>query len=109
MVSFELSKEIKKDVFCFVNSMGQRKVPMRNWASDLRILKVWGSIAHGDSEFFFVPRSWQNKKHLSLKITFVHLCFDHQKKCYMYIFAEKRLEVDIISIIFHNYLSMNPC
>ena len=32
----------------------------------------------------------------------VHLCFDHQRKCY--IFTEKRLEVDIISIIFHNYL-----
>ena len=25
MVSFELSKEIKKDVFCLVTSMGQRK------------------------------------------------------------------------------------
>ena len=29
--------------------------------------KIWGSIPHGDSEFFLCPRSWQDeKKHLSL-------------------------------------------
>ena len=24
--------------------------------------KVWGSIPHGDSEFVFVPRSWEDEK-----------------------------------------------
>ena len=40
MVSFELSEEIEKDVFCLVTSLGQRKkfwVPMRNWNWDLQI------------------------------------------------------------------------
>ena len=40
MVSFELSKEIEKDVFHFVSSVGQRessRVSMRNRISDLRI------------------------------------------------------------------------
>ena len=38
--SFQLGKEIEKDVFHLVTSMGQRKkfwVPMRNRTSDLRI------------------------------------------------------------------------
>ena len=42
MVSFELGKEIKKDVFRLVTSVGQRKnfwVPMRNRSSDLRFLR----------------------------------------------------------------------
>ena len=80
---------------------------MRNWTSDLQILKVWGSIPHGDSEFFLCPTLLKEQKPSFFKNYFVHLCFDHQRKCY--IFTEKRLEVDIISIIFHNYLSMNPC
>ena len=40
MVSFELGKEIEKDNFRHVTSLGQRKkfwVPMKNWTSDLRI------------------------------------------------------------------------
>ena len=28
--------------------------------------KVWGSIPHGDSEFFFFPRSWQDEKNIFL-------------------------------------------
>ena len=48
MVSFELGKEIEKDVFRLVTSLGQRKkiwVPMSNRASDLRIPR---SDAHRD-------------------------------------------------------------
>ena len=95
MVSFELGKEIKKDVIWFFQQHGTK------------ILKVWGSIPHGDSEFFLCPTLLKKQKSSFFKNYIVHLCFDHQRKCY--IFTEKRLEVNIISIIFHNYLSMNPC
>ena len=39
MVNSEPDKEIEKDVFCLVTSMGQKKfgVPMRNKTSDLQI------------------------------------------------------------------------
>ena len=53
MVSFELSKEIGKDVFRFVTSVGQRKkfrVPLRKRTSDLRIPRS-DALSHGDSVF----------------------------------------------------------
>ena len=37
-------------------------------------LKVWGSIPHGDSEFFFVPCLWQDKKTSLFKLSFVGWC-----------------------------------
>ena len=56
---------------------------------------------------FLCPMLLTKQKTSFFKNYIVHLCFDHQKKCY--VFTEKRLDVDIISIIFHNHLSMNPC
>ena len=94
MVSFELGKEIKKDEIWFFQQCGT-KIP-----------KVWGSIPHGDSEFFLCPMLLKKQKSSFFKNYIVHLCFDHQRKCY--ILTEKRLEVNIISIIFHKFLSMNP-
>ena len=41
MVSFELVKEVEKDVFLSCHECGKKKktwVPMRNWTSDLQIL-----------------------------------------------------------------------
>ena len=38
--------------------------------------KVWGSIPHGDSEFFFVPRSWQDEK-----TSFSNLILVENMKC----------------------------
>ena len=46
MVSFELGKELEKDVY-----MGKRK----NWSIRARNPKIWGLIPHGDSEFFLSP------------------------------------------------------
>ena len=54
----------KERWFLFFQQHGTKKkfwVPMRNWTSDLQNLKVWGSIPHGDSEFFFVPCCWKNQ------------------------------------------------
>ena len=47
MASFETGKEIEKDVFSLVTSVGQRKrknirVPMKNRTSDLRI--PWSAV-----------------------------------------------------------------
>ena len=56
MVSFELGKETEKDVF-----------RLSLWLSD-KASELWGSIPHGVSDFFFVPRSWQDEEHLSLAI-----------------------------------------
>ena len=50
--------------------------------------------------FFLCPTLLKKQKSSFFKNFIVHLCFDHQRKCY--IFTEKRLEVNIISIIFHN-------
>ena len=90
-VSFDLGKEIEKDVFRLVTSVGQRKnfwVPMRNWTSDLqssitepqrlyhevhmsRVLHT-ARTRNVDSvtadNFFFIPISWQDEKHLSLSL-----------------------------------------
>ena len=53
MLSFELGKEIEKDVLCLVTSVGQRKkiwVPTRNRTSDLRIpLSYALPVSHRDS------------------------------------------------------------
>ena len=59
MVSFELGKELEKDVY-----MGQRKIG----ASERGIQRseVWFLV--GTPNFFFLPHSWQDKKHLSLVI-----------------------------------------
>ena len=53
--------------------------------------KVWGSIPHGDSEFFFIPRLWQDEKTSSLIYTVVQtfavlqlttkLCFSDASIC----------------------------
>ena len=57
MVNFELVKDIKKDVFHLIASVGQRKILCPNQ----------DSIPHRDSEFFFfVPCSRLDRKHLSL-------------------------------------------
>ena len=78
MVSFELGEEIGKDVFRLLTSVEQKKnfwVRTRNRASYLRIPSpsivarnpvVWGSIPHGDPEFFFFffSRSWQDEQRL---------------------------------------------
>ena len=93
MVSFELSKEKYRKMFSSCHERGTKKkfwVPMRNRTSDLwiphsdalslshrdstvskvyygaRNPKVWGSIPHGDSEFFLCPTLWLDEKHLSL-------------------------------------------
>ena len=47
--------------------MGQRRNSESPWGVEpptfgARNPKIWGSILHGDSEFFFVPRSWQDEK-----------------------------------------------
>ena len=86
MVSFELSKEIKKDVFHPVTSIGQRKnwVPTRKQTSDLRIPHSDAlPLSHRDSTvsevYYFVPYLWQDEKHLSLKsyvvcwISWIHI------------------------------------
>ena len=59
MVSFELGKELEKDVY-----MGQRKIG----ASERGIQRseVWFLV--GTPNFFFLPHSWHDKKHLSLVI-----------------------------------------
>ena len=53
MVSFELGKEIEKDVFCLVTSVGQRKNSesgMRNRTSNLRIPRLDTlPLSHEDS------------------------------------------------------------
>ena len=53
MVSFELGKEIEKDVFCHVTSVGQRKNSesgMRNRTSNLRIPRLDAlPLSHEDS------------------------------------------------------------
>ena len=56
MGSFELGKEIEKDAFRLVTSVGQRKnfwAPRFDSSRELR-------------NFHFVPRSRQDEKHLSL-------------------------------------------
>ena len=64
MVSFELVKEIEKDVFYLVTSMGH---------------STEGSIPHGDSEVFLCPtlvtrqkniflQEWNNENYLNLNI-----------------------------------------
>ena len=80
-------------MFSSCHERGTKKkfwVPMRNRTSDLwiphsdalslshrdstvskvyygaRNPKVWGSIPHGDSEFFLCPTLWLDEKHLSL-------------------------------------------
>ena len=51
----------------FVIDLAHRKVSVVQCLSiRARNPTVWGSIPHGDSEFFFVPRSWQDEKHLPL-------------------------------------------
>ena len=64
------TREFKKDVFHLITSMGQIKILSPYEESNFRpsdglYPKVWGLIPHGDSEFLFFPRSWQDEKHLS--------------------------------------------
>ena len=56
MISFELGKEVEKDVLRLVTRLGQRK----------HFGSPWDSIPHGDSEFFFVSGSWRDEKRLTL-------------------------------------------
>ena len=69
MVSFELVKEVEKDVFCLVMSVGKRKktwVPMRNWTSDLQILcSISLPLSHRDS----MVKEVYSKVHMT--------CFQH--------------------------------
>ena len=91
MVSFELGKEIEKDVFCLVTSVGQRKRLNTHEESKLRPSdsalrcstsepqsvgarnpKVWGWIPHEDSEFFLCPTLVTRRKpHFSIWEWFV--------------------------------------
>ena len=56
MVSFELGEELTEIFFRHVWVSGS--VVEHRSANQ----KVWGSIPHGNSKFFFVPRSWQDEK-----------------------------------------------
>ena len=47
----------------FVTDLAHRGVSVAQWLSiGARNPKVWDSIPHGNWEFFFVPRSWQDEK-----------------------------------------------
>ena len=51
----------------FVIDLAHRRVSVAQWQNiGEQNPKVWGSVPHGDSAFFFVSRSWQDEKHLSL-------------------------------------------
>ena len=56
MISFELGKEVEKDVFRLVTRLGQRKI--------LGPHEIWFVIRN--QNFFFVPGSWRDEKHLPL-------------------------------------------
>ena len=46
----------------FVIDLAHRGVSVAQWKSiGARNPTVWDSIPHGDSEFFFVPRSWRDE------------------------------------------------
>ena len=82
MVSFELSKEIGKDVFRFVTSVGQRKkfrVPLRKRTSDLRIPRS-DALSHGDS-VFSLSHAREKTKNIFLQCGIVaKLRISHEKK-----------------------------
>ena len=62
MVSFELGKEIEKDFFSSCHERGTKKkcsVPIRN-------PKIWGSIPHGESEFFLCLTLVTRRKNIFL-------------------------------------------
>ena len=46
MLSFELSKEIEKDIFCLIPSVGQRKNSESQWESNLRTSDSTFHILH---------------------------------------------------------------
>ena len=46
MLSFELSKEIEKDIFCLIPSVGQRKNSESPWESNLRTSDSTFRILH---------------------------------------------------------------
>ena len=51
----------------FIMGLTHHRVSVAQWKSiRARNPKVWGTIPHRDSEFFLVPRSWQDEKNIFL-------------------------------------------
>ena len=72
MVSFELGKEIKKNEIWFFQQHRTKKNSESPWGIEPQTFRFWRSEVQflmGTQNFFFVPRCWKNKNHLSLKIT----------------------------------------
>ena len=72
MVSFELGKEIEKDAFVLSRAWNKGKDSESPWgiknAVEHRSAESESEVRFlvGSQNFFFVPRSWQDEKHLSL-------------------------------------------
>ena len=63
----------------FIMGLTHHRVSAAQWKSiRARNPKVWGTIPHKDSEFFLVPRSWQDEKNIFLyfftELKFIIFC-----------------------------------
>ena len=73
IVTFELGKEIEKDVFSFCHKHGTKKYsefPWGNKRSDAL------PFLRGTYNIIFVPHFWQDEKHLSLLIVLTPLIME---------------------------------
>ena len=111
MVSFDLGKEIEKDVFRLVTSVGQRKTSESPWGIELQTFRA-PSLSHRDhhevhmsrvlhtartrnvdsvttDNFFFIPISWQDEKHLSLSLCILTWKFQIEDLMKMHFFLSR--------------------
>ena len=71
-VQWRVTKHDAKDVaeachMTFIMGLTHHRVSAAQWKSiRARNPKVWGTIPHRESEFFLVPRSWQDEKNIFL-------------------------------------------
>ena len=111
-VSFDLGKEIEKDVFRLVTSVGQRKTSESPWGIELQTFRA-PSLSHRDSitkfichascillgtrnvnsvtadNFSFIPISWQDEKHLSLSLCILTWKFQIEDLMKMHFFLSR--------------------